>query len=158
MGAEWRMNLNVEEAKKQMHAAILEGTTEVFGLIKEDAKQWSPRKTGKNAESIDATVEQAPGGGILARLFTRSGYGGWLEVGTRGRQISRRKNFSTLAEAYRLVKDEGRKAITVLRTNQRIRGRFYMYGAFRKFAPKLAEVIGQKVHLRSAKLVKSPGK
>jgi HK97 gp10 family phage protein len=86
-------------AKAQAKAAITEATQETFELdIKPDAVERSPvtaegfehnvelgRKrpggTGTNRRSIDTeTVETEQG--PKATLFTQSGYGGYLEVGT----------------------------------------------------------------------------
>lgn len=46
-----------------------------------EAKNLSPRDTGNNANSIayKASIENKK---ITGRVYTESGYGGWLEVGT----------------------------------------------------------------------------
>lgn len=86
-------------ALTEIHAAQLAAVKEVFELdIKPEAVTKSPvtptgmernlalhRKhpggTGLNRNSIDVAVEQTPRG-IEASIFTQSGYGGYLEVGT----------------------------------------------------------------------------
>jgi HK97 gp10 family phage protein len=91
----WTINLRVTEVQQIIHETALQSTTEVFELdILPDAKRLSPvspdnpkivgtkyRDTGHNRRSIDATVEDTPNG-PQAELFTQSGYGGYLEVGT----------------------------------------------------------------------------
>ena len=42
-----------------------------------EAKELSPVDTGHNRDSIDYTAN-----GLSGEIFTQSGYGGWLEVGT----------------------------------------------------------------------------
>ena len=88
-------------AKGQMRAALLQAVTEVFELdIKPEAVKNSPvtpeglarnleqgkhgvlaQGTGHNRQSIDTEVKQTVKGPV-ATLFTQSGYGGYLEVGT----------------------------------------------------------------------------
>lgn len=91
----WTFNLRINEAKIEIHDAALTGITEVFELdIVPEAKRLSPVSpdnpkivgtkyvdTGHNRRSIDATVTDTPDG-PQATLFTQSGYGGYLEVGT----------------------------------------------------------------------------
>jgi hypothetical protein len=108
----WTVNLRVEEVKLQIHQTAFEATQEVFELdIIPEAKRLSPvsienpkilpkpkivtsktgktrivlrkpyRDTGHNRRNIDATVTDTPNG-PEAELFTTSGYGGYLEVGT----------------------------------------------------------------------------
>src|SRR5438552_394773 len=97
--------LHVEQALLRIKQAIFEATQEVFELdIKPTAKELSPvtpeglarnlellaqhklgdRRpggTGVNRNSIDATVIETENG-PQAELFTQSGYGGYLELGT----------------------------------------------------------------------------
>lgn len=54
---------------------------ELCGIMTELARQKTPVKTGKNRRSIGHTVRlrnDVP----VATVFTSSGYGGWLEIGT----------------------------------------------------------------------------
>jgi hypothetical protein len=71
-------------AREQILAAIFEATQEVFELdIKPDAVENSPVRTGTNRRSIDtATVPDDATATVTATLFTQSGYGGYLELGT----------------------------------------------------------------------------
>lgn len=89
----------IPAATAQAHTAILEATQETFELdIKPMAVERSPVTpegfarnvalgrphpggTGHNRRSIDVTVEMTDRG-PRAQLFTQSGYGGYLEVGT----------------------------------------------------------------------------
>lgn len=61
---------------KAQEKALLEGLQEVVA----DAKKGSPKLTGHNADTITQKVTP---GGRKAAVFTESGYGGYLEVGTR---------------------------------------------------------------------------
>lgn len=83
----------------QVHAAQLAAVKEVFELdIKPEAvtkspvtpeglqrnvelKRKHPGGTGLNRNSIDTEIVQGEKG-VTATLFTQSGYGGYLEVGT----------------------------------------------------------------------------
>ena len=49
--------------------------------IKPEAFDRSPHITGNNARSIDIEIEEV-GGRVEGSIFTQSGYGGFLEVGT----------------------------------------------------------------------------
>lgn len=77
------LNLNTEENKKLAKKALIDATREVFAIdIKHAAMEGSPVDTGTNKRSIDTeTTETATG--VSATLFTQSGYGGYLELGTR---------------------------------------------------------------------------
>jgi HK97 gp10 family phage protein len=91
----WTVHLRVNEVQKLIHEAASTAVQEVFELdIVPEAKRLSPvspdnpkivgskyKDTGHNRRSIDATVEDTPNG-PAAELFTQSGYGGYLEVGT----------------------------------------------------------------------------
>lgn len=78
-----KLNLRTAEAKAEMSEATFETVQEVFELdIKAAAKEGTPVLTGTNKRSIDTEVTQYPGG-VQAQLFTQSGYGGFLEIGTR---------------------------------------------------------------------------
>lgn len=88
-------------AKTQMKEAVLAATKEVFELdIKPEAVRNSPvtpeglernlsmgKKgaaaygTGLNRQSIDVDVEETPEG-PKGTMYTQSGYGGYLELGT----------------------------------------------------------------------------
>lgn len=88
-------------AHKKAQAAIFKATQDVFELdIKPEAVKKSPvtpeglernlgqgkkgvraKGTGHNRQSIDVEVAQSPEG-PRAKMFTQSGYGGYLELGT----------------------------------------------------------------------------
>ena len=81
--ADWKFNLRIGEAQAETQQAIFNAVQELFELdIKPEAIRGSPVLTGTNRRSIDTTVEQTAQG-TKASLFTQSGYGGYLEVGTR---------------------------------------------------------------------------
>ena len=46
------------------------------------AVELSPKKTGNNARSIQVETEINSKGEVEGKLFTQSGYGGFLEIGT----------------------------------------------------------------------------
>lgn len=89
------INLRTGEAKARISDAVFEATRDVFELdIKARAKELSPvsdanpqigdgkyRPTGLNRNSIDTEVTR-DGEEVKAVLYTQSGYGGYLEVGT----------------------------------------------------------------------------
>jgi HK97 gp10 family phage protein len=78
----FRLTLRTEEVKEQVKQATLAAVTTVFELdIKPRAVEGSPVITGTNRRSIDTEVTQQPEG-VKAELFTQSGYGGYIEVGT----------------------------------------------------------------------------
>jgi HK97 gp10 family phage protein len=76
------LNLKTPQARAKAQAAVLRATVE---WLEEDviptAKRNSPVLTGHNASTIDGKVEETPQG-PMAVVYTQSGYGGYLEVGT----------------------------------------------------------------------------
>lgn len=98
---------------------------EVFNAIEQvveadivgDAQELSPVDTGHNANTITGEVEQDSKGNVLARVFTQSGYGGYLELGHKVRGNS--GNF--------------------------VQGRPYIYPSFIKNLPTLRDVIRAKL-------------
>jgi len=92
-----------EDAKRQAKNAVLTAVTEAFQLdMVPKAKELSPVTpegleynrlkrphakltdvggTGTNRRSIDSEVREVSEG-VKGSMFTTSGYGGWLEVGT----------------------------------------------------------------------------
>lgn len=68
-------------ATAQIHEAIRRGMVRGMELIRDKAKELSPVADGGNKDTIDFEISPA-GQQIKATLFTESGYGGWLEVGT----------------------------------------------------------------------------
>lgn len=72
-----------EQASAQLNKAVFDATQDYFELdFKPAAKDLSPVRTGYNRNTIDADVRQTATG-VEAEGFTQSGYGGYLEVGTR---------------------------------------------------------------------------
>lgn len=64
----------------KLRRAIADGMEEALDdPIKTAAVQGSPYRRGTNRRSIDFDVDRAK---LTGRLFTQSGYGGYLEVGT----------------------------------------------------------------------------
>lgn len=79
----WELQLNTSAAKDQTRNHIHFAVIEIFELdIKPQAQRDTPYKTGKNRRSIDCDVDRVPQG-TAASIYTQSGYGGYLEVGTR---------------------------------------------------------------------------
>lgn len=71
------------EARAQVQAATFKAVSDVFQIdMLEQAKIDTPVKTGTNKRSLDATVIQQEKG-VEATMYSQSGYGGYLEVGTK---------------------------------------------------------------------------
>jgi hypothetical protein len=124
--AEATVRIN-HSGREQMHQAIAAGVTEVFGQdIWPEAVKGSRVKTGHNRRTIAVEVTafgaptlqtsgsgeisgvaKAAPDGVSAALYTQSGYGGWLETGTRHMQgipyiyPAVMKYMSTIAAAIR---------------------------------------------------------
>lgn len=80
--AEFKFKMN-RGTLDQIRAAAETGVREVFELdMKPDAMQNAPVKTGNHRRMIDTEVTSTQRG-IEALLFSQSGYGAYLEVGTR---------------------------------------------------------------------------
>jgi HK97 gp10 family phage protein len=93
------LHLKVPQARAQVHEIILNATRDVFqldiqpqavenspvtpaGLLRNEALgRKNPGGTGTNRRSIDTEIAEGERG-PEAKLFTQSGYGGYLEVGT----------------------------------------------------------------------------
>lgn len=77
-------NSRTEIAKANFRRRAFKAIQDTFELdIKPEAAANSPVLTGTNKRSIDTEVTQLPDGTIQAKLFTQSGYGAYLELGTR---------------------------------------------------------------------------
>jgi hypothetical protein len=77
--------------KQRLALAFRDGVDNIV----RDAKKLSPYQTGTNRRSIEAEVKATPSG-VSAQVFTTSGYGGWLEIGSgqrrsRMEQVRRQK-------------------------------------------------------------------
>lgn len=69
-------------AMAKLNGALFRALDETLDLdILPEAKEGSPYITGTNRRSI-ATDTQEAGGRVEGSIFTQSGYGGYLEVGT----------------------------------------------------------------------------
>ena len=73
-----RTNINSAEVMAMVNKAAGEGLLDTTVLIAGDVVRDSPIKFGTNKRSIDYWVRK-----LKAKIFSTSGYGGWLEVGTR---------------------------------------------------------------------------
>lgn len=72
-----RVNSKTKEAKAKVHKAAEESLKDVIIAVQRDAKAGSPVLTGNNARKIDLECS-----GLKGSVFSTSGYGGYLEVGT----------------------------------------------------------------------------
>lgn len=76
---EYNLYLNT---RIEIEHTIQESVRDVFeNRMRPDAKAGSPVDTGNNRDGIDTEVTQVAEG-IQATLYTTSGYGGYLEIGT----------------------------------------------------------------------------
>jgi HK97 gp10 family phage protein len=83
MSGDAQVKVTMRNVKKEIEQAIVDGFTQVFAEdIVPAAADGSPVRTGHNKRSIDSEVERVPRG-VVARMFTQSGYGGYLETGTK---------------------------------------------------------------------------
>lgn len=94
MKAEWEFNLNIDEVIEITREATIQGLRDTIVPIQEDAMRGSPKKTGNNMRSLAAevaTMGSVAGSGhervvddnkLEAAVYSTSGYGGHLEVGT----------------------------------------------------------------------------
>lgn len=76
------LNLRTEEAQKAVDDAIFAAENEKLDQAAALARSMSPRRTGHNAESIIARCRRTQSG-AKGTLATQSGYGGWIEIGTK---------------------------------------------------------------------------
>ena len=72
------LNLRVKEAIDKVTQATKESLKDVTVDIAADAIKGSPKLTGKNMRSIAYEIKE-----LEASVFSTSGYGGYLETGTR---------------------------------------------------------------------------
>ena len=82
----WKCNFvlnlkNPQEAFNGVRRAVVGRLVEGCQDVVADAKRLSPKRTGHNRRSID--YKMVVGTQINASVVTSSGYGGYLEVGTR---------------------------------------------------------------------------
>ena len=79
----FKLNLN-PAALQEIKGALREGFEIGAAATQADAVELSPWITGNNRRSIDSEVKEE-GGKPVATVFTQSGYGGYLEIGTTKR-------------------------------------------------------------------------
>ena len=80
-------NLKIEQAQQLIIAAARSAMRDTVVAIHGDAMRLSPKKTGNNMRSIASEVSEDESL-IKGSVFSTSGYGGWLEVGTAPHKIS----------------------------------------------------------------------
>lgn len=79
----WKFSMRTEQVKQEVHDAMFQTIKEVVELdIKPEAQRLTPVKFGHNRRSIDTDVERGVDGKVVATIYTQSGYGGYLELGT----------------------------------------------------------------------------
>jgi hypothetical protein len=76
------LNLRIDEAAKEWGVAKEWLARESLMVMANKAKEFSPVLTGLNKKSIRWEIVKRAGK-TMGRLFTTSGYGGYLEIGTR---------------------------------------------------------------------------
>lgn len=72
------VNLKIDEVKRKVDSAVEKAIKDTVLEIENSAKKGSPIDTGHNRRSITSEAE-----GKTGKVYSTSGYGGWLEVGTR---------------------------------------------------------------------------
>jgi hypothetical protein len=88
------LHLDTTEMLAKVNGALLEATQDVFTEIEFSAAERSPvlaeatsaRTPGENRDSIREKVRSAVSQhaeGVRARVFTTSGFGGYVELGTK---------------------------------------------------------------------------
>jgi len=78
-------NTKLKAAQKRVNQAIKNGIEKVVRDIANDAIKLSPKITGNNSRSIRFEVgpnKPVAKGELEGAVYSTSGYGGWLEVGT----------------------------------------------------------------------------
>ncbi len=86
--SKWIINDQSDEVKKAVEKASKGALKDTIIDIAEDTIKESPWLTGNNARSI--MFEVGPGGEVAktsdeGAVYSTSGYGGYLEVGSKGR-------------------------------------------------------------------------
>ena len=94
-----RVNPRTNEVLRAALAAGLEQIDTFCDTMRAIAFRLSPTDTGNNQRSLAAKTGME-GGKPVGRVYTQSGYGGWLEIGT-----SKRPATPYLAPAYQEAKD-----------------------------------------------------
>lgn len=98
------LNLQIEQASQQVNDAIDAGYRAALEKTKADAQSLSPKKTGHNAQSITTRYRRTQSGDPRASVYTQSGYGGFLEIGTKNMAAqpyiypAAKMNFATITD------------------------------------------------------------
>jgi HK97 gp10 family phage protein len=93
ISATFGLNLHTTEAMANVGDALFAATQDIFAEITFTAAELSPvldkatseRFPGENRESLRDSIRHTVtqhAEGVRAKVFTTSGYGGWLELGT----------------------------------------------------------------------------
>jgi len=94
-----RINPRTNDVLRAAMAAGLEQIDTFCDTMRAIAFRLSPVRDGNNQRSLEAKTGME-GGKIVGRVYTQSGYGGWLEIGT-----SRMAARPYIAPAYQEAKD-----------------------------------------------------
>lgn len=146
------LNVDIPKSKAQVQRAILRATRQTFGEdIKNEAKRLSPVSeewpsipqqrgekridTGHNRRSIDTETEKSGISRIVAKLFTQSGYGGYLELGYKIRVNPQGNLFEKKKKPIFFIGGE--------RSGDFMQGRPYLWPAFRRFVGLIPERVKQ---------------
>lgn len=83
LGGHMRLKLRFRKADAEVATAVRRAWVVFMARIENDAKRRSPVDLGHNKNRISTEVKASGAAGrIKAKIFTESGYGGFLEVGT----------------------------------------------------------------------------
>lgn len=115
---------------------LLSKVTQLFEAdIREAAVENSPVDTGTNARSIETKTAYIPGVGVMASIYTTSGYGGYLELGHRVHLGSMSSSMSSVNLFASIRGGQG----------DYVQGRPYLYPAVMSNLPKLYAMLGSSV-------------
>lgn len=94
-----RIRSNTDAVLRAVLASGLEAVNTFCDTMADFARELTPYNTGNNKDSIE-TKTGVEGNKPVGRVYTQSGYGGWLEIGT-----SKMAARPYLAPAYQKAKD-----------------------------------------------------
>lgn len=77
-----QVRANTSAVMASANARLREEVSAVADTMANIAKRLTPYDTGNNSRSIATDSSTTSTGKPVARVFTQSGYGGWLEIGT----------------------------------------------------------------------------
>jgi HK97 gp10 family phage protein len=78
----YRLDLAIPQAQQECYDAIYAAEAAALDATVAEAQSLCPKLTGRNAESIQKRLRRVVGG-TKGTVFTESGYGGYIERGTR---------------------------------------------------------------------------